>query len=56
MLLGGSVVYCIMKAGGSLGGGVPGALASPGKHALPEAADDLKLRLTRLKALQAATA
>jgi hypothetical protein len=42
-----------MKAGGSGGGAVSGAHAKPG-GAAPEG-DDLKQRLNRLKALQAAT-
>ena len=47
-LVGGSAVYCVMRA-------VPAKAAAPAAGA-PAANDDLKQRLNRLKAAQAAAA
>ena len=49
--MGGPAVYCVMKASTAGGGTKPGAAAAAGAGT-----DDLKQRLNRLKAAQAAAA
>jgi hypothetical protein len=53
-LMGGCAVYCLVAARHSVGGHGHGAVVGDGQAAALDA-DDLKQRLTRLKALQAAT-
>jgi|APGre2960657444_1045066.scaffolds.fasta_scaffold02069_5 hypothetical protein len=57
-LVGGSAVYCVMKAGSSsFGGGAGGQAGGKGSGGSSGSAsdEDLKQRLNRLKALQAAS-
>ena len=53
--MGGCAVYCLLAARNSAGGHGHGAAVGEGQATQALDADDLKQRLTRLKALQAAT-